>query len=232
MSQSSVATRLKVCFIAQNCLAGAYLGQLLRADWRVRPVSLKLYLRLSPAQRNNMIFAIDQCGLQMPVSEYFKHLRGQCLDSKFIVLDHDKTTDEIVRLLVMGAHGYVPHGEASRTLIRAVLAIASNRLWVPHEAFQEFLHEAASALRKGSDGRHLTTPREDEILELVRRRLSNKEIAEILQIRVSTVKFHLSNVLSKLHVSSRHELTETPSGELWRMRLWQGRAEDRPLHRN
>lgn len=41
-------------------------------------------------------------------------------------------------------------------------------------------------------------------------RLSNKEIAELLHIRVSTVKFHLSNILAKLHVTSRHELTETP----------------------
>lgn len=219
MSQSSVGTQLQVCFIAQNCLAGAYLGQLLQADPRVRAVSLKLYLRLSPAQRRNMIFAIDQSGLEIPLSQYIKYLRGQCLNSKFIVLDYEKTADEIVRLLVMGAHGYVPHGEASRTLIQAVFAIARNQLWVPHEAFQEFLHEVASVLRKESDGRHPTTPREDEILELVRRRLSNKEIAEILQIRLSTVKFHLSNILSKLHVSSRYELTETPSGVPWRMRL-------------
>ena len=169
-----------------------------------------------------MIFAIDQCGLEVPLNEYIRHFRRQCLNSKFVVLDYEKTTDEIVRLLVMGVHGYIPHAEASRTLIRAVFAIARNQLWVPHEAFQQFLYEVASVLRKENDGRHPTTLREDEILELVRRRLSNKEIAEILQIRVSTVKFHLSNILSKLHVSSRPELTETPSGELWRMRLWRG----------
>jgi Bacterial regulatory proteins, luxR family len=42
-------------------------------------------------------------------------------------------------------------------------------------------------------------------MELVRRRLYNREIAELLQIRVSTIKFHLSNILSKMHVNSRSD---------------------------
>lgn len=222
---------LRVCAISENCLAGAYLGQLLQADRRMSAVSLKQYLDLSPAQRRNMIFAIDQCGLEIPLNEYIKRLRGQCLNPKFIVLDYEKSTDEIVRLLVMGAHGYLPHAEASRKLIPAVFAVARNEFWVPQQAFQEFLREVAAALRKGSDGRHPTTPRENEILELVRRRLSNKEIAEILQIRVSTVKFHVSNILSKLHVRSRHELTEAPSGDLW-MRVWRGQGEGCDFRRN
>src|SRR5260370_4880984 len=210
---------LKVCLLAQNCLAEAYLGQLLHAERRIRPLNLKHYLRFSPTRRRNTIFVIDQCGLEMPLCEYLKQLREQCLNAKFIVLDNEQSMKEIVRLLVMGAHGYVSHADASRTVIRAIFSVAANQLWVPHDAFQEFLLEVGSVLRKDTHGRHSTTPREDEILELVRRRLSNREIAELLQIRVCTVKFHLSNILSKLHSITRHELTDSPSGKLWKMLL-------------
>jgi NarL family two-component system response regulator LiaR len=118
-------------------------------------------------------------------------------DAKFLVLDYEKSKEEIVRILVMGAHGYVPHAEVSRSLIHAILSIAEGQLWVTQEVFKEFLLEVGCALRKDIHPRETTTPREDEILELVRRRLSNREIADLLQIRVSTVKFHLSNILSK-----------------------------------
>ena len=62
-----------------------------------------------------------------------------------------------------------------------------------------------------------TTPRENEILELVRMCLSNREIAELLQIRVSTVKFHLSNILSKMPAKNRRDLRAVPSEQVWRM---------------
>ena len=50
------------------------------------------------------------------------------------------------------------------------------------------------------------TPREIQVLHLVRRRLSNKEIAQLLAICESTVKFHVSNILGKLQVGSRQDL--------------------------
>jgi DNA-binding NarL/FixJ family response regulator len=49
------------------------------------------------------------------------------------------------------------------------------------------------------------TPREKEILDLVTRGLSNKEIADCLSIALNTVKNHVHNMLDKLNVRSRHE---------------------------
>jgi DNA-binding NarL/FixJ family response regulator len=50
------------------------------------------------------------------------------------------------------------------------------------------------------------TAREEEILHFTQQRLSNKEIASLLNIEVSTVKFHLSNIFSKLQIASRSDL--------------------------
>ena len=55
------------------------------------------------------------------------------------------------------------------------------------------------------------TSRENQVLDLLRRRYSNKEMATLLKISESTVKFHVSNVLTKLNVNDRRDLTDKHS---------------------
>lgn len=208
---------LQVCSVMQNRLAEAYLEQLLRTDPRICPLRPKHFGHLSLARRRNVIFVIDQCGLEIPLCECLRQLRNRSSGAKFLVLDNQKSTEEIVRMVIMGVHGYVSHLDAPRTLIRAIISVAGNQLWIPHEVLPDFLREISSVLRRDGRARQTTSTREDEVLELVRRRLSNREIAEFLQIRVSTVKFHLSNILSKLHAKNRRELTPPTTQPLWKM---------------
>jgi two-component system, NarL family, response regulator LiaR len=211
----TISSRLLVCPVTKNCLAEAYLQSLLSKSRNVRPLHLKDYIRLSPSRRRNTVFVIDQCGLEVPFSECLKQLNEICLNPRFLVLDYEKSREEVVRLLVIGAHGYISHADAPRALVRAILFVAAGHLWVSPEALQDFLSQVGCVLRKDERARQSTTMREGEILELVRRRLSNREIADLLQIRVSTVKFHLSNILSKLQANSRHELTSPYARRLW-----------------
>jgi len=206
---------LRVCSVAQNYLAEAYLNQLLGKSPGIHVLHLRPGAQHSPPQRRDIIYVVDQCGLEMPLYECLKQLRAQSPDAKFLVLNHHKSKEEIVRILILGAHGYVAHIEAASTLIRAVFCIASNQLWIPPEVLPEFLHEVSRVLCRNGHSRQTTTPREDEVLELARRRLSNKEIGDLLQIRVSTVKFHLSNILSKLHLNNRRELLRPTLQNVW-----------------
>jgi DNA-binding NarL/FixJ family response regulator len=210
---------LHICPVAQNCLAEAYLHQLLRADSRFSLLDLKQYASPSRLPSRGVVFVIDHFGLGIPLYDCLKQLRDRSLDAKFLVLDHHKSRDEIVRILIMGAHGYVPHAEASTMLVRAISCIAANRLWVPPDVLSDFLREVNCVLHKEAHARQTTTPRENEILELMRRRLSNREIADLLEISVSTVKFHASNILSKLHAKNRRQLTEATRQNLWEMQL-------------
>src|SRR5580765_6431782 len=219
MGHVSPQATVQVCVISQNCLAEAYLCQVLGRERLIRALTLKQFMLSSPLRREKTIFVVDQCGLEAPLGECLRHLRPRSPDPRFVILDHEKSNEGIVQLLAMGAHGYVPHAEVSRALIRAIFLVAANEFCVPHDAFMEFLHEAASVLRKGARDCQTTSPRENEILELVRIRLSNREIAELLQIRVSTVKFHLSNILSKLHANNRRELSGAPAQRAWKMML-------------
>ena len=217
MSQIFPQSTVQVCVISQNCLAEAYLCELLGSERLIRALTLKQFMLSSPLRRENTVFVVDQCGLEVPLGECLRHLRPRSSDPRFLILDHEKSNEGIVQLLAMGAHGYVPHAEVSRSLVPAIFLVAANEFWVPHDAFIEFLREAASVLRKDARDCQTTTPRENEILELVRIRLSNREIAELLQIRVSTVKFHLSNILSKMQAKSRRDLRNIPSEQLWKM---------------
>src|SRR5882672_2905169 len=165
MSRPISRNVVRVCSVAQNFLAEAYLLQILRADPHICPLNLEQYARLSPTKRAHMIFVIDECGLDAPLCECLKHLRGECLNPKFLVLDRGKSTVEIVRLLVLGAHGYVAHADVSHSIVRAVLSIGAGHLWVTPGVFQDFLVEVGSVLRKDIRPRGTTTPRESEILE-------------------------------------------------------------------
>lgn len=205
-----------VCLVAESCLAETYLRNLLREYPQVEAISLRHFANLSPKQRARTIFVIDLCGLEMPLYECLEELRARCPSAKFLLLGNEKSREELLRLLSMGAQGYVPYPGVARTLVKAIFSVQTDRLWVSHDVFQAFLKEAASALHKDGHARNTITPRENQILELVRRRLSNREIAERLQIQVSTVKFHLSNILSKMYASSRRDLIEVPSGQVSR----------------
>ena len=219
MSARISSAGVRACSVAQNCLTEAYLNQLLGTEPRIHVLTLRECAQCSPSRRRGIIFVIDQCGLVMPLRECLKQLRTQSSDAKFLLLDHQKSKEEIVRILIMGAHGYVAHADVTSTLVRAIFCVSSNQLWVPREVLPAFLREVSRVLHQDAHAPQGTTPREEEVLELVRRRLSNSEIADILQIRVSTVKFHLSNIHTKLHAHNRRELTRTTLQGLRRMQL-------------
>ena len=62
--------------------------------------------------------------------------------------------------------------------------------------------------RRRASALHVSlTQREREVMEFLLRRLSNKEIATILRISETTVKFHVGHIFKKLHISSRQELS-------------------------
>jgi DNA-binding NarL/FixJ family response regulator len=151
--------------------------------------------------------------------EYLRQLRDRSSDAKFLVLDEQKSAGRNSAHSNNGSSRiYFTHGRAKRARFRD-FSHRSHQLWVTCEVLPQFLREVSSVLRIDYQGRQTTTRREDEILELVRRRLLNREIADNLQIRVSTVKFHVSNILSKLHANNRRELTPAPSQKVWKMQL-------------
>jgi len=213
MTKGVLKRTLIVCLVAQNSLAEAYLRQVLSRQKQIQVLTLTQYTELPPTRRKDTVFVVDFVGLEVPLIDCIRQLRSHSVNPKFLVLDNEKSINEIVRLLIMGIHGYLSHGEVAHVLVRAVLFVAANQFWIPADALHQFLCEASSTLRKESHSLAIT-PREEEILELVRKRLTNKEIASLLEIRLSTVKYHVSNILSKMQAGSRRDLLNASSQSL------------------
>ena len=109
---------------------------------------------------------------------------------------------ELVRdALQAGAAGYLLKNVSAEELADAIRAAHAGRATLAPEATMALINAASDAPAPGHD----LTPREREVLALMAEGLSNAEIGKGLVIGLSTVKFHVSNVLSKLGVGSRAE---------------------------
>jgi NarL family two-component system response regulator LiaR len=109
---------------------------------------------------------------------------------------------ELVRgALEAGATGYLLKNVSAEELAGAIRSAYGGQPTLAPEATQALIQTVTRAPEPGFD----LTPREHEVLTLMVGGLSNADIAERLVIGVSTVKFHVSNILSKLNVTSRAE---------------------------
>jgi DNA-binding NarL/FixJ family response regulator len=107
-----------------------------------------------------------------------------------------------------GASGYVLKSVADRELVEACRAVVRGEPFVHPESVTAVVRAYLDRARRGREpaGR-LLTPREDEVLKLIAEGYSSKEIAAALVISVKTVERHRANILQKLRMRDRTELT-------------------------
>ncbi|GAA0609794.1 response regulator transcription factor [Sporichthya brevicatena] len=110
--------------------------------------------------------------------------------------------------LKVGASGYVLKSVADQDLISACRAAMRGEPFVYAGALSVLVRDVLDRNRRGEPlpGGALT-PREDEVVKLIAEGHSNKEIAEALTISVKTVERHRANILAKLGMRDRTELT-------------------------
>jgi len=115
------------------------------------------------------------------------------------------------QLLDAGASGYVLKRTAAKALIEAISAVAAGGLYLDPEIgaeaedFARGLAEGAGALR-GEPRRGDLTGREKEVLILVARGHTNKEVSTRLGISVKTVEVHKANLMTKLGLKNRADV--------------------------
>ncbi len=127
---------------------------------------------------------------------------------KFLALSVSDAAEDVIGVIRAGARGYVTKTISSEELTAAVARVAEgDAVFSPRlagfvlDAFRDGDGVAPDAELE------TLTPREREVLQLIGRGYRYKEIAGRLHLSVKTVESHVSSVLRKLQLSSRHELT-------------------------
>jgi len=124
---------------------------------------------------------------------------------KVLVLTGDLQADSVRQALAAGADGYVHKSEDSAELLQAVHAVLAGRQYVSSNIAAAFSPRARLVDSAGDS--LVATPREREIMSLVARGLSNREIAELLAISVLTVRTHRQNLMEKFSLRNAAEIT-------------------------
>ena len=125
-------------------------------------------------------------------------IRRELPDTEVIALTSVLEDQAIYRAMRAGAIGYLLKNTKATELTRAIKAAAAGQVQLSPEAAARLLREVGVP-----DSPEKLTERETEVLRLLAQGKANKEIAADLVIGEKTVKTHVSNVLSKLGVSSR-----------------------------
>lgn len=129
---------------------------------------------------------------------------------RFLALSVSDSAEDVVGVIRAGARGYITKGSSGAEVSAAVAAVAGgDAVFSPRlagfvlDAFGAVAGERAEL----PDELDRLSAREQEVMRLIARGFSYKEVASELFISIKTVETHVSAVLRKLQLSSRHELT-------------------------
>jgi NarL family two-component system response regulator LiaR len=129
-------------------------------------------------------------------------IKEKCPQIQVVALTSFKEKEMVENALQAGAIGYLLKDISADELASAIRAAAAGKPTLAPEAAQVLIQATrAPAEKPGFD----LTDREREVLALMVEGLNNNQIAARLVVSVSTAKFHVSSILSKLGVTSRTE---------------------------
>ncbi len=150
---------------------------------RHRPDITLMDLRLPGANGTDLLIAI----------------LGEFPNARVIMLSSSDTDGEIQRALRSGASGYVLKSLPQDELLAVIRAVHAGKRRVPAEV---------AAVLAEHLGEQDLTPRELQVLQLIRDGCKNKQVAERLSISETTVNFHIKNIVDKLGANDRtHAVT-------------------------
>ncbi len=149
--------------------------------------------------------------------EATRRIKALCPSVAVLVLSAYDDDQFVFGLLEAGAAGYLLKSVRGHEIVDAIRAVDAGESVLHPSVARKVLNRFASVSSKaqGKKPLGLLTEREMEVLKLVTKGLSNKDIADGLSLSVRTVQGHLANIFNKLRVSSRTEAVVHALKEGW-----------------
>jgi NarL family two-component system response regulator LiaR len=149
--------------------------------------------------------------------EATRRIKAQCPAVAVLVLSAYDDDQFIFGLLEAGAAGYMLKSVRGQEIVDAIRAVHAGESVLHPSVARKVLNRFAGVSGKPRERKSLDllTEREMDVLKMVTKGLSNKDIAEGLCLSVRTVQGHLANIFNKLRVSSRTEAVVHALKEGW-----------------
>ena len=148
----------------------------------------------------------------MPVCsgiEAVRKLRNEGFAGAVLMLTVSEAGDDLFNAIKNGANGYLLKGAELEELVSAIFYAARGETVISPVMATKLIDEFKSSrkMHEGPlEGSDALSEREIDILKLVASGATNNDIAEVLFITESTVKSHMRNIMSKLHMKSRYQV--------------------------
>ena len=148
--------------------------------------------------------------------------------ARIAVLDDEMSTVDLSGLIRIGVHGFLSYQHLEKELGPALVRLSKGELWFSTAVLEYYIKTTVGSFQSG-DCRGSTmslTPRQKQVMSMLRKGLSNKEIGTAIGISQSTVKFHMAKIFDKLGVNDRRAILLLPKNRVQVFGL--GETEEEP----
>lgn len=140
--------------------------------------------------------------------EATERVRRQAPTTKVLVLSQIDNEEYLVRVLQAGAMGYVLKQNASEELVAAVHTVQKGHVYMTPSMASRFVQMYFRKEEEKKDRSKQLTPREQDVLKGIADGLTNRQIADELNVSIKTVQTHRGNIMEKLNLHDRVELVK------------------------
>lgn len=135
-------------------------------------------------------------------------------DIPLVAVADAEQPDDIENVMNLGAMGFISKMSPSKTMLSALRMVLDGGVYLPPQLLQQAMAKlepgrALNDMHSQRASKYGLTPRQLQVLQLIVAGMSNKEVAQTLNLAEGAVKLHVAAIFQTLHVNSRTEAMET-----------------------
>lgn len=198
MSDKAVEQLIDIAIVDKSPIVQSGLRTLFEGDGRFSVVAVAADGERFMEAVERLSFDVAVIGWEMPYlsgAGVLRALRGQPDAPRIVIYTGSQDIDVPRQAMALGAAGFCHKSDPPERLVETMITVASGRMAFPYVDVRELDLNPLAGL----------TEREREILESLSKGMTNQQLAEVFEISLNTVKFHLKNLYGKMEVENRSQ---------------------------